>query len=74
MMKRIKVLVKPNAKHQKLEKISESEFRIAVKEPPQDGKANEAVIRLLAQHFKIPKMSISLLHGAKGKIKLFEIP
>ena len=73
-MKRIKVLVKPNSKHEKFEKVSDNEFRITVKEPPQDGKANAAVIRALALHLRIPKTHISLLHGTKGKTKLFEIP
>ncbi len=73
-MKRIKVLVKPNVKHEKCEQISENEFRIAVKEPPQEGRANKAVIRVLSEHLKIPKTHISLLHGTKGKTKVFEIP
>ena len=73
-MKRIKVVVKPNAKHEKYEQVSENEFRIAIKEPPQEGRANEAVIRVLSEHLKIPKTHISLLHGTKGKTKLFEIP
>lgn len=70
---KIKVTVKPNAKHEKIEKISETEFRISVKASPIEGKANKAVIRALAHYFDIPPFSISLLHGMKGKIKFFEL-
>ena len=73
-MRRIQVQVNPNAKHEKIEKISETEFRIWVKAPPHEGKANQAVIQALALYFKVPKSHISLLRGTKGKVKLFEIP
>lgn len=70
---KIKVIVKPNAKHEKIEKISENEFRVWVKAPPIDNKANEAVINALSSYFHIPKYSISLVHGSKGKTKLFDL-
>ena len=70
----MKIWVKPNAKHEKIEKLSDNEFRISIKAPPKDGKANQAVIEALATYFKIPKSHISLLHGTKGKVKLFDIP
>ncbi|OGQ16806.1 MAG: hypothetical protein A3B70_00230 [Deltaproteobacteria bacterium RIFCSPHIGHO2_02_FULL_40_11] len=73
-MRRIQVQVKPNAKHEKIEKISETEFKVWVKAPPKENKANQAVIQALALYFKVPQSHISLLRGTKGKVKLFEIP
>jgi uncharacterized protein YggU (UPF0235/DUF167 family) len=47
------------------------EYKIHTTAAPADGKANEAVIRLLADHLKIPKSKIKLLRGAAGRDKVF---
>lgn len=70
---KISVKVKPNSKLTQVEKISDAEFVVRVKEPPVEGRANEAVIRALAEHFNLPKTKVQLLRGASGKTKLFEI-
>lgn len=41
--------------------------------PPVEGAANEAVIKLLAEHFDVAKSRIKLLSGAKSRIKRFEL-
>jgi uncharacterized protein (TIGR00251 family) len=69
----LELLVKPNSRQESVEKISDSLYRVAVNAPPIDGKANEAVIRLLAKHFKVPKSAITLVRGAKGKKKWVQI-
>lgn len=70
---KISVVVKTNARRNSVEKISEQEYRVFVNAPPVEGKANEAVIRLLSDFFSVPKSSIRLLHGHHGKKKLFEL-
>jgi len=40
---------------------------------PQDGKANEAVIKILAQYFKIKQSAIKILSGETARLKLVEI-
>jgi uncharacterized protein (TIGR00251 family) len=70
---KLSVKVKPNAKIDKLEKLSESTFSVSVKAPAQDGKANSALIRLLADFFNVPKNRIVFLKGASSRNKLFEI-
>ena len=37
------------------------------------GKANEALIKLLAKYFSIPKSNITLLRGETSRVKTFEI-
>ena len=44
-----------------------------VKEPPREGKANKAVIKVLAQHFGVPQNKVKILSGFKSKIKVIEI-
>ncbi len=48
-------------------------FRVHTTTAPTDGKANQAVIALLADHFKIPKSQIKLIRGETSRDKVFEI-
>jgi hypothetical protein len=70
---KISVRVKPNARQEKIEKVNESHFLIRVKEKPQEGKANKAVIKILAEYFDIPQSEIILLRGQTAREKFFEI-
>lgn len=82
---RIIIKAKPSSKEERVEKITQPTFdfaddkqkeivyKIWIKEPPEDGKANEAIIRLLSKHFGINRSHIRLVLGAKGKVKVFEI-
>jgi len=70
---KISVIVKANAKENKLEKITDNSFKISVKAPKEAGKANQEVIKLLAEYFKITKQEVILKSGYKSKNKLFII-
>lgn len=67
------VTVKPNSKTEKVEKAEDGTLVVWVHDPPTQGKANEAVIRLLSNYYSVPKSHIRLVLGKKGKRKLFEI-
>ena len=73
MTRRIYVTVKPNAKRADIIAISATEFRVAVPVPAQDGKANHALIELLAGYFQIPKTTITILRGHSARKKLVEL-
>jgi uncharacterized protein (TIGR00251 family) len=70
---KISVKVKPNARQEKIERINESHFLIRVKEKPQEGKANKAVIKVLSEYFGVPQSQIVLLKGQSSREKIFEI-
>ena len=70
---RITVLVKAGRKERKIEKLSDNNFSVWVKEKPQEGKANYAVREEIAEYFNIPKSRVTLVSGEKSKTKLFEI-
>jgi uncharacterized protein (TIGR00251 family) len=70
---KIEVIVKPNAKKSEITKISETEYRVAVKAPAQEGKANRAVIDLIAESFSVPKSSVTIVRGHSVRKKLIEI-
>ena len=69
---KIQVKVKPNSK---TEEVSQEggEFIVKVKEPPKEGKANQAVIKLLAQHFGVPQSQVKILSGFKSRDKVVEV-
>lgn len=65
--------VKPNSKKVLLEKTGENTYTARVNAPAKEGKANEAVIELLSDHFDIPKSRISILKGHTGRNKIISI-
>jgi uncharacterized protein len=44
-------------------------LRIKVKEPPEDGKANAAVIELLSKTLSVPKRDLQIIRGEASRIK-----
>jgi len=70
---KIIVFAKPNSAQEKIEKTSENEYRVWVKEPPRNGKANRAIIRALAEYFTVAPSQIILVSGFFSKNKIFDI-
>lgn len=70
---KIFVKAKPSAKQPSVTKLSGNVYAVAVKEPPVDGKANEAVAVALAKHLGVPKWKVRLIGGATSRQKLFEV-
>jgi len=69
---RIQVKVKPNSRVGEVSQEGDS-FVVKVKEPPKEGRANRAVIGLLAEHFGVPQSQIRILSGFTTKNKIIEI-
>ncbi len=67
------ITVKPHAKQNKTRRISETELRVEIKAPPRDGKANESLIKMLADFFHISQSQITIKQGASGRKKVVEI-
>lgn len=70
---RIFVKAKASAKVEKVGKIDDTHFVVAVKAPPREGKANQAVARALANHFHLPISRLQLVSGFSSKQKVFEL-
>lgn len=65
--------ITPKAKKDKVEEIDSEHFKIHVREAPEKGKANAAVIEVLAEHLGINENRIRLISGATSRNKVFEI-
>lgn len=50
-----------------------SAIKVSVTAPPEDGKANAAVIKLLAKAWKVPKSSVSVATGAASRNKVLHV-
>lgn len=70
---RIVVAVHPRSRRHELRQVSGGTFSARVQSPPEAGKANEEVISLVAEYFKIPKTRVRILGGFSVRNKLIEI-
>ncbi|MBN2619628.1 DUF167 domain-containing protein [candidate division WOR-3 bacterium] len=48
-------------------------FTVKVTAPPEKGKANEEVCRLLADHFAVPRSAVRIIRGLTTRKKIVEI-
>ena len=69
----IKAKVFPNSKKEEICKKSEDSFEIRVKEKPERGEANKAVMGLLSSFLKIPKEKIRIIKGFKQRNKILKV-
>ena len=72
-VKIIKVKVRPRSGVTKLLEIDDGTWLAHLKAPPVDGKANEELVALVAQHFECRKTAVSIKSGASGRTKLVRI-
>ncbi|OHB18460.1 MAG: hypothetical protein A2666_05245 [Parcubacteria group bacterium RIFCSPHIGHO2_01_FULL_47_10b] len=66
------VTVRSGSKVAKIEQQSEGVYQVWVREPAKQGRANAAVVAALAQHLGISKSAVSIVHGARSKVKIVE--
>jgi len=73
-MKKVHVVVKSrNKKGPGVQLGIDGSLIVCVRELPEDGKANKAVIEALAKYYDIPKSLVELKSGATSKYKVFLI-
>ena len=72
------VTVKPGSSQEKIVEATPATpdtpgvLTVYLRAKPHDGEANTALIKLLSKHFKVPKTSITITHGAKSRTKTIE--
>lgn len=68
----IEVRVTPNASREQVT-LDDERYLIRVTCPPEDGKANKAVTKLLAKALGLPPSRLTLVRGHAGRDKLFQV-
>jgi len=69
----LKIKVKPGSRVEELAEQADGTWLARVKAPPVDGKANAALIGLVAAHFGVRKAQVSIRSGASSRLKLVSI-
>ena len=69
---KVLIRVKPNSKTEEIVQEGDK-LLVKVHEQPREGKANRAVIKILAQHFGVPMSQIRILSGLRSKNKIIEL-
>ena len=66
----INIKVKPSSGKQEIKELSNNQYTVNLKSPPEDNKANLELIKLLKKHFK---KDIKIIKGKKSRNKIIEI-
>lgn len=73
-MARYGITVKPGSKKGPLvETAADGSLTVYVRERAVDGAANDGVIKLLSDHFGVPKSRIDIVRGHTSRSKLIEV-
>jgi uncharacterized protein (TIGR00251 family) len=48
-------------------------WKVRVTEPPENGRANDAVVRLLATALALPREAVAIVSGHSGRDKIVEL-
>lgn len=72
-MARIAVKVHPRAKRTAITGRLGAAYKLDLKAPPVDGKANEECIRFLAEKLGVPRSAVRIVQGVSARMKVLEI-
>lgn len=71
-MMKIEVKVIPGAKKNAMKMEGET-LRVYLTAPPVDGKANQALVDFLAEHYQVRKSQVSIIKGLHSRNKTISI-
>lgn len=65
--------VQPGAKRSETAGLHGDALKIRLAAPPIEGRANEALLRFIAELFDVPQRHVELLRGAQSRHKMVKI-
>ena len=65
--------IQPGAKKTEFAGLHGDTLKIRLAAPPVDGKANEALIKFVAETLKLPKSAVNLKSGQTSRRKVLEV-
>jgi uncharacterized protein len=69
----IRVRLTPRAAREQISASDGGSYLVRVTAPPVDGRANDALCRLIARRAGVAPSRVTLLHGAKGREKVLQV-
>ncbi len=69
----IEIWAKPGAKREKVSVSDGGHLIVSTQAPPEDGKANEGIMKLMAKKLGVSKTQIELVSGHQSKFKIMAI-
>ena len=73
MSARLTIKAVPRASRSEVVERQADAWRVRLKAPPVEGKANEELVKFLAKTLGVPGCSVSLVAGQASKFKLVDI-
>ena len=70
---KISVRVKPNAKKNQVVLLEDGSYTVSVTVAPIEGKANEQLVKVLAEYFGKRKRDITIVRGLAGRLKVVDV-
>ena len=70
---RLRLRISPGARKTELAGRHGDGWKVRVSAPPEDGRANAAVLDLLAKRLGLPRRALSIVSGHKGRDKVVEM-
>jgi uncharacterized protein len=67
------VRVIPSASHDAIEGLYQGALRVRTTAPPVADRANQALIRILAERLNVPKSAVRIVAGERSRTKRVEI-
>ena len=71
---RLRVRVKPGARVDSVSREPDGSLLVSVRARPQEGKANDAVVKAVAKFLRVPKSSVQITSGLSSRTKTLEVP
>ncbi len=68
----LKVKIIPNASREGISGWYGDMLKVKVMQPPEDGRANKALLELLANSFNVPIATVNIINGYSSQIKTIQ--
>ncbi|HTS17117.1 MAG TPA: DUF167 domain-containing protein [Verrucomicrobiae bacterium] len=67
------VRVTPRARQAKVQRQADGSLKVYVTAPPEDGRANEAVVEVIAEWLGVKRRDVEIIHGATSRNKVVQV-
>jgi uncharacterized protein YggU (UPF0235/DUF167 family) len=63
----------PRGRAERIHGVADGVLKVSVTAPPADNQANDALLRLLAKEWRLPRTRLAITAGGKSRSKLVHI-